>query len=310
MQLHYDDDFLESAIFVCTSGRRKGVAPLAVMRFHHEREKLYRIADTDERNAAFFWLHLMWFREWGLEEVLADLAAEYPELPWALKVLAFRKSRGKQDEAAELYVNAATGRHGVVAFRCERFVDDIALARFLRHEFTHLHDMVAPAFGYAPELRVPGITATQHRLALERYRLLWDITIDSRLAYNGHGVNTTREQHRTLFDRTYAFWPETRRNEVFATLSATRQPTHAQLTALAADPRDLAHATSPLPGAACPLCSFPTFHWATPDQFDPAMTERIISEFPAWRPEQGACLRCHETYEALARNYDYLTAGV
>ena len=40
------------------------------------------------------------------------------------------------------------------------------------------------------------------------------------------------------------------------------------------------------------------------------MISRIGREFPAWTPPQSACLRCHETYEALAKNYDYLTAGV
>ena len=310
MQLHFDDDFLEGAVFVCTSGRRKGVASLAIARFNHQRERLYRIADPDERNAAFFRLHLTWFREWGLEDLLAGIAGEYPELPHALKLLAFRKARGKQDEAAELYVNPETGRHGVVAFRCEQFEDDAALARFLRHEFTHLHDMVAPVFGYIPELRVPGITATQHRLARERYRLLWDITIDSRLVRAQRSVNTTREQYQARFDGAYAFWPAPRRREVFESFWNDPQPTHAKVVSLAADPRDLAHAAGPLPGAACPLCSFPTFHWATPEQFPPAMIERITGEFPGWTPHESACLRCHETYEALAKNYDYLTAGV
>lgn len=310
MRLHFDDDFLESAVFVCASGRRKGVPSLLVARFQHEREKLYRIADPDERNAAFFQFHLRWFREWSLEDFLAKIAREFPYLDPALKLLAFRKARGKQDEAAELYVNPETGRHGVVAFRCERFEDDELLARFLRHEFTHLHDMVAPGFGYAPKLHAPGITATQHKLARERYRLLWDITIDARLARAGHPVNSTFEKHRNLFDRAYSFWPGPRRDETFAVLVNDHQPTHAKLAALAADPRDLAHAERPQPGAACPLCGFPTFHWAEEDTFDSAMIAQIGRNFPTWTPPQSACLRCHETYEALAKSYDYLTAGV
>jgi len=308
MRLHFDDDFLESAVFVCASGRRKGVPSLLITRFQHEREKLYRIADPDERNVAFFQLHLRWFREWDLENFLAKIAREFPELDPGLKLLAFRKARGKQDEAAELYVNPETGRHGVVAFRCERFEDDAALARFLRHELTHLHDMVTPAFGYAPELHVPGITATQHKLARERYRLLWDITIDARLARAGHAVNTTSEKHRALFDRAYSFWPQSRRDDAFTALSTDARPTHAKLVALAADPRDLAHASRPLPGAACPLCGFPTFQWA--EHFDDALIERVTVDFPSWTPPQSACVRCHETYEALAKSYDYLTAGV
>lgn len=98
--------------------------------------------------------------------------------------------------------------------------------------------------------------------------------------------------------------------EVFDSLWNDPQPTHAKLVSVAADPRDLAHAACPLPGAACPLCGFPTFHWAAPEQFAPAMIERIMGEFPAWTPHESACLRCLGTYEALSKNYDYLTAGV
>ena len=69
MQLRYDEDFIEAAAFLCTSGRRKGVPSLQIARFHREREKLYAILDPDERNTAFFKLHLDWFREWGLEKL-------------------------------------------------------------------------------------------------------------------------------------------------------------------------------------------------------------------------------------------------
>src|SRR5215510_5441083 len=98
MQLRYDEDFLEAAAFLCASGRRKGLPSAQIFRFHREREKLYSILDPDERNAAFFKLHLEWFREWGLEKCLSDLLAEFPFLPTSLSVLAFRKARGKFDE--------------------------------------------------------------------------------------------------------------------------------------------------------------------------------------------------------------------
>ena len=63
MELRYDDDFLEGAVFICANSRRHGPPPLQVRRFHHTRERLYAILDPDERNTAFFQLHLEWFRE-------------------------------------------------------------------------------------------------------------------------------------------------------------------------------------------------------------------------------------------------------
>ena len=59
------------------------------------------------------------------------------------------------------------------------------LRDYVRHEFTHLSDMLDPAFGYAPTLDLPGLNGAQQRLARERYRLLWDITIDGRLTAAG-----------------------------------------------------------------------------------------------------------------------------
>ena len=80
-------------------------------------------------------------------------------------------------------------------------------------------------------------------------------------------------------------------NTVFAT---------ATLHALIADPRGLQDAARPAPGGSCPLCEFPTFHWAVAATLAPAMLRRILAAFPAWQPEQGLCSRCLETYEASA----------
>src|SRR5689334_8636015 len=105
MHLRYDEDFIEEAVLLCASGRRKGISPLHVSRFHRERERLYDMLDLDERNTAFFELHLEWFRKWGLEQLLTQTLGEFPLLPKSLSTLVFRKSRGKNDDGTELYVN-------------------------------------------------------------------------------------------------------------------------------------------------------------------------------------------------------------
>jgi hypothetical protein len=298
MQLHYDDDFVEAAIFIAASGKRTGVPPLQVRRFHAARERCYSVLDADERNAAFFRLHLEWFREWGLERLLLGLLEDYPQLTSALNALAFRKVRAKKDEAAELYVSAEKGRSGVVAMRPERFERDDAVRHFLEHELTHLKDMVDPAFAYTPEIRCRDLNPSHQRIVRERYRLLWDITIDGRL-----GRSIERGRHRAGFESAFSFWPESRRDEVFSTLWATRTPRHEQLMALASDPRDLNHATRPLPGGSCPLCGFSTFEWAEPVS-DDAIRAVIEREFPAWAPSHGVCRRCAEIYATAGRYAD------
>ena len=301
MHLRYDDDFVESAVFTAASGKRAGVPSWQIRRFHGERERCYSILDPDDRNAAFVRLHLDWFREWRLEEFLLGLVNAYPLLAPALNTLAFRKVRAKKDEAAELYVSAEIGRSAVVAMRPERFEHDDVIRRFLRHELLHLSDMVDPAFGYAPDLRARGIDPSRQRILRERYRLLWDITIDGRLGRSPEG-----ERHRVLFHRAFCFWPEARRDEVFSKLWTTKFPRHDALLALASDPRDLSHADEPLPGGACPLCGFSTFAWADVASLEEAIRTTIEREFPNWSPARGACSRCAEVYDAAGRHVDAL----
>jgi hypothetical protein len=298
MHLRYDEDFIEAAAFLCASGRRKGVPSLQISRFHREREKLYAILDPDERNTAFFKLHLDWFREWGLEQIIMDLLNEFPILPEKLTVLAVRKTRNKNDDGAELYVNETGQRSAILALRPESFERDSALRDYVRHEFTHLSDMLNPDFGYAPTLDLPGLNGAQQRLARERYRLLWDITIDGRLAASNHTPMAAREQHTAAFARGYSFWPKDRRAGTFESLWHNTAPRHADFLALIADPRGLRGAHRPAPGGSCPLCDFPTFTWADADALRPEILARVTAEFPAWSAEQGLCGRCLETYQA------------
>src|SRR5690606_4534762 len=251
---------------------------------------------------AFFKLHLTWFREWGLEELLLSLLKEYPLLPPALATLAFRKARTRKEEGAELHVSEENGRSAVVAMRPERFEADHAVASLLRHEFMHLSDMVNPAFGYSRELNLPGIHATQQRITRERYRVLWDITIDGRLANAGRSdaSGQLRAHHEAIFHRAF-FWSEEKRCQVFESHWNNPSPRHADLIALAADPRDLSHANAPVPGSLCPLCQFPTFDWANLAEVSPQALERLRAEFPRWTPAQGACARCVEIYELAGR---------
>ena len=307
MQLRYDEELVEAAAFLCAGGRRANVPPLQIRRFNREREKPYAVPDPDERNAAFFTLHLEWFREWGLEQVLLNLADEFPLLRKALAVLAFRKARGRNEEGAELFVSAETGRNAVVALCPERFARDEELAGFLRHEFMHVNDMLDPAFGYSPQLHSGGHNPAQQRLTRERYRLLWDIAIDGRLTQAKRGTAGRHKSHRAAFDQVFGFWTETRRGEIFSSLWNGTDPRHGDLLAIASDPREVKTAHEPLPGGLCPLCDFSTFNWADGQALPAEIRSRVSAEFPHWLPEHGLCGRCLETYEAASEHLQ--TAG-
>jgi hypothetical protein len=270
-----DDDLVEGVVQMCAAGGRTGIPPLQIRRFHAERERCYRVLDPDERATAFAHAHLSWFREWGLENLLAATVARFPVLDQALAALAFRKARGRSDEGAELYRDAEGHHRGIVALGPERFADDPALLCLLHHELAHLADMVDPVFGYSPEWDLGGLTASQQRLARERYRLLWDVTIDGRLSGRGLATVAGAEQRQGEFNRGFAFVTEPRRAELFTALWTGRMARHQALIGVAADPRGLQGTQAPLPGAACPLCGFAAFQWSDASHLRPAARERI-----------------------------------
>ena len=183
--------------------------------------------------------------------------------------------------------------------RPERFEREAELASFLRHELTHLHDMIDPAFGYVPDLPVQGPSLNQQRLARERYRSLWDVSIDGRLIRSGRQTIATREHRWSEFSAAFAFWPEARQKEIFDSLWSNPAPTHHALEELVCDPRQLQSTAGPRPGAPCPLCGFPTFAWADAASLTDDTVATIRSEFPHWAPEHGACGRCFAIYRVM-----------
>jgi hypothetical protein len=301
MHLRYDDDFVEAAVFLCTSGRRPGAPSLQVRRFHCERECCYAVLDSDERNIAFFKVHLRWFREWGIEKLVLDVLDEYPLVKQGVNVLAFRQARSQGDEGAELFVHQEAeggARSAVVAIRIQQFERNAMVTNFLRHEYMHLSDMLDPAYSYSPFLQTRGPSPAQQRITRERYRLLWDITIDGRLSHGDRAAVGTREHQRALFDRAYSFWPEERRQNAFDSLWNNPSPRHEEMLSLASDPRELSRTRGPLPGAACPLCGFPTFFWADLAALGHATLSSLQEHFPHWLPMEGVCARCVEVFQA------------
>lgn len=300
MKLFFDDDLVEAVVFLCASGKRRGVPPLHVRRFHAERERAYSILDPDARNAAFARVHFGWFREWRVESALAAVVAQFPLLDPYLAGLAFRKARVKSEEGSELYGRPDGQRRGIVALRPERFEHEESLLQFLHHELMHLSDMLDPSFGYVPDLAQAGQTVSQQRLIRERYRLLWDVTIDGRLWRSGRATIASEAQRCAEFERGFGFLPEGDRAILFAQLWTGRLARHAELLAIASDPRHLNFVHQPLPGAPCPLCGFATFQWADPRALHADVVANVQREFPAWRPATGLCSRCAEIYSATA----------
>ncbi len=299
MQLLLDDDLVEAIITLGISGRMGPLPAPEVRRFHAERERCYGVADPGERGAAFARVHADWFTAWGFRERLDEPVGRFPELESRLMALVFRRSRGRQDEGAELYLDAAGRRRGVVALRPDRVASVPALTGFLHHELAHLADMVNEDFKYSPDLGRACRNPSQERVVRERYRLLWSVSVDGRLAHRGleglHGVDRRRSEVESAF----GYLSSDRRMALFDALWEGALASHGELLELACDPRGLEGRHEPVPGAACPLCGFAAFRWSDARALRPAARERIEIEFPAWQTHEPICARCAEIYDAI-----------
>lgn len=300
MELQYEGLFLEAAVFLCARQRNPPVPAAQVHRFHWERERVYRVLDPDERERRFYDVHLAWFREWGLEERWRRILEEYPLILQRLDRMVLCRPQRRSDAGVELYVDGTAGASAVLAISPEMLVSGRGLEAFLRHEFLHLQDMLDPAFGYEPVLPMGGRPAGLEPVVRERYRLLWDISIDGRLDAAGLPAPGSRDRYAAALERGFPCWSAAQREEVLTRLWRGSAVTHAELAAWATDPRGLQQNTGPAPGAACPLCGFPSFDWA-PATKALALECGVRRDFPWWEPQMGLCGRCAELYEVRSK---------
>lgn len=269
MNLTYDSDLIEGVVFL-ESRRLPG---LLAQRYHRARTKLYALPE-DDRADAFFQFHLDWFRSLGLEDRVLSALKQFPIIRQRAATLLVRKAVSKKDEGAELFVRA-DANNVAVALRSERFFEP-GFEQWLAHELCHISDMLDPSFAYEPEIRLPDAPPAELDLLRERYRVLWDITIDGRL-------NQERPKRLAEFQKAMPALSEKRFDELWS-----KRPSHPELVALAKSVLVRAVKT---PGAPCPLCKFPTFVWA-----DAPPVGNIRQDFPHWLPEHGCCARCAELY--------------
>jgi hypothetical protein len=138
------------------------------------------------------------------------------------------------------------------------------------------------------------------RLLRERYRVLWDTSIDGRLVRRGWAARACRTLRLWEFCQTFSMLgPQT--EAAFARFFHGNAVTHAELVRFACAPEAyLARpAGAPQQGERCPLCRFPTHAFEPePMQLPHAVVQRLRADFPAWEPVQGLCQQCAELYRA------------
>jgi len=247
------------------------------------------------------------------DEIAYDLAREFEE---RIKEVVVKRAINKVDEGSNV-LNRISGMPiielRVLASRFSNPEDVKDLGAFLIQEFMHAKDMVDPEFDYEDAF-IPGNPSIKN-LITARFRLLWNIYVDSRLERMGVISVMPKEARYREFDNFYRKVPDKQRRGIFEGVWRTEVFTHEELLSMATDletlmtkyvddvefgeeERDYIH----LQGAPCPLCKFPTYNWVDdPESIcDEMVIEAIQIDFPDWENRDGACDRCIEVYELRA----------
>jgi len=246
-------------------------------------------------------------------EVSYDLAREFEE---RIKEVTVKRAINKVDEGSNV-LNRVSGNPiiemRVLASRFSNPEEAQELDAFLIQEFMHAKDMVDPEFDYEDAF-IPGNPSVKN-LITARFRLLWNMYVDSRLARMGVVSVLPKEARYREFDNFYRKIPEKQRKGIFEGLWKTEKLTHEELLSMATDldtlmskyvepgemtdeDKDYIH----LQGSPCPLCKFPTYNWVDdPESIcDEMVIEAIQIDFPDWESRDGGCDRCIEVYELRA----------
>jgi hypothetical protein len=234
-----------------------------------------------------------------------------------IKEITIKRAINKVDEGSNV-LNRVSGlpviEMRVLASRFANPEEVEELGAFLIHEFMHARDMMDPEFDYEDAF-IPG-NPSMKNLITARFRLLWNIFVDSRLARKKIRSVMTKEARYREFDNYYRKIPEQQRRGIFEGLWNTEKLSHEELLSMATDletlistyidyseefteeDREYIH----LQGSPCPLCKFPTYNWVDDPESvcDEMVIEAIEIDFPDWESKDGACDRCIEVYELRA----------
>lgn len=273
-------------------------------RFRQERDALYLLTDPDDREARFDDLHSRWFVSLRLAEPVRAALAEQPGLlgtgSRVRRCLVLTSGSGR-DEGADLHDDrrSGTAQAGgvvlIIRLLPTTLLDGGATRALLRRELAHVADMLDPDFGYTHAM--PALEGSRAGLIRERYRILWDTSVDGRLAARGAlGPGRDRIRRREVIA---AFPARSGEEALFERLFFGPRPTHEQLWSLALGPGSSAPGPGGPASGRCPLCAFPTsaFH-PDPSQLGLDVLEAIAGDFPSWRASDGLCVQCSDLYSS------------
>ncbi|MEK7842333.1 MAG: hypothetical protein AAB197_06620 [Deltaproteobacteria bacterium] len=322
MNILYDAKLTEAVVRQeIEKKERKGDLSL-MEEYHKQVDPIYEIDDVIDREDEFDALYEKFFlNNLGYGKVIKVVFDEFPFL---------------NDKISDVYVNMDLMREEAnlmkkdsddpsnlrkikFKMRAEIFDDTNELKKALRHELMHVKDMLDDDYGYDTKVSA-GLNTTEENFVRDRYKILWDVYIDSRLIKEGRETLESKEKRFAWFSGIYRKIPYPQKVVMFDNFWNKEKITHKEILDMATDmmkavpllggdaaDTDLEKAEiekekmSYWSGRPCPLCQFPTYKWADDiklqDENAKKLQNAIKADFPKWTAEEGACERCAELYK-------------
>jgi len=328
MEIRFQPALLQDVVDSFSEKTEREGDPTYYNEFHELADPIYEKFSLDDREPEFKKIYQHLFAKWGFADILRDSFNDFPDLKKKIGIVLIRGVLKEDQEGVDILRKwglveeklarqfEEKGLKGVGIKLIPRRFYDPAINRYLRHEIIHLADLLDEHFGYDPDTKV-GFNPGEEQLILNRYRVLWELHIDSRIVRSGKEPMFSKDYRRREFRSWYRKLTPEQVESVFEGLWQADYFTHAELMEMATDTlRVMERAvevegaevpevpSKPLlmPGFPCPLCRFPTYSWV--ENLDTVL-EKYVLDFikenhPGWDVEYGACDRCVEVYKLRA----------
>jgi hypothetical protein len=303
MEIKYDSRLVENVVVeIIRRKEKEGDYELSEY-YHRIADQIYD-APKKDREDEFKKLHLSIFMRLGLNEVINEVVGEFPQLS---KIDEMVILEANTTEEADLLVSEKGQKRIVIKLPPEGFLSSHLLSRFMRHELMHISDILDEEFGYKKEKFSNSLA--NEIVIKEKYKLLWDIYVDSRLISCGKETIADKSLRYKEFNKIFQKIPEEYRERVFNSLWNSKKLTHNEILSLSKEPRKLLERSGIsskgilLRGTPCPLCGFPTYNWFENLSEFRDVIAAIKEDFPEWDQDDGACDRCVELYSLQVRGF-------
>ena len=300
--LEYSPTLIEEVVMRFISDREEE------MEFRDKRNALYEMKDSEQRDSAFQNFHFSWFLKLELDAPLVESICSYPHIISKVDRVAIIQAPSKKNKGAELfrknyklYSKDEKNTSILITLTPEQFCKPDRLLDYLKHELQHIEDLLNPCFGYKLNSSNPNVSSLIDSLFLQRYSILWDLTVDGRLSNKNLPTSLSKDTHFEKFQQTFQL-PPGESSRLFDYFFDNPNPKHEKLEDFAADPFDWLQDRKNAKDASkgnCSLCTFSSTDLTSDTELiSEEIIELIQKENPDWKLSDPICGQCIDIYES------------